>query len=881
MLPNMARNWVKLEDVPDNKLTPMLRQYIQAKAEAKDSILFFRMGDFFEMFFEDALEAAPLLGLALTTRDGDDKDVHVPMCGVPYRAVDGYVSRLLKAGKTVTICDQIEDPKEAKGVVKRAVVRTVTPGTITQPELLDETTNNYLAALCCDGNRAGLAFVDVSTGEFLAAQVEQDIERTLTDELTRMAPTELLASNLDEPIVARLRARFSDVAVSARPSDDFDSKSARERLLDHFDLRTLKGVDLEDAPQALACAGAALAYVQETQRECAPQLRLPRRYSPSGFVVLDGNTQRNLELVESLQDKSRRGTLLSVLDLTLTSMGGRKLRHWILHPLVEVAAIQARLRAVEDLYDRGELRLRAKEVLKGMADLERLLGRLTAKSGHARDAKALGQSLERVPALRAVLTDVDAPLLRDVLGAMDDLDDVSGWIATALVNDPPLAVTEGGLFKDGYDEELDRLRSLVRGGKDWLAALQRDEIARTNIPNLKVGYNKVFGYYIEVTKSYLHLVPDDYQRKQTLVNAERFVTPSLKAREEEIVTAQERMQKLEYDLFVAFREKICAEARRIQETADSVATIDVLLSLAEAAAANQYRKPEVDDSGDLRIRDGRHPVVEALMPRGQFVPNDVVLDPKRAELLIVTGPNMAGKSTYLRQVALIVVMAQIGSFVPAAEAQIGVVDRVFTRVGASDNLVRGESTFMVEMIETANILNCATDRSLLVLDEIGRGTSTYDGISIAWSVAEHIHDRVRAKTLFATHYHELTELGNKLERAKNVNVAVREWGGKVIFLYRIQDGGADHSYGIHVAKLAGLPPNVLARAREILESLESGNAAAVGLPQQMYLFGAAASPEPSAAEKELEAVDPDHLSPRDAQELVYHLKHLLQKPRSS
>jgi DNA mismatch repair protein MutS len=901
----MTRNWKKLSEVSEGRLTPMLRQYLQAKAECGDSLLFFRMGDFYEMFFEDAIEGSKILGLALTSRDGMDKEERVPMCGVPYRTVDTYVAKAIKAGRTITICDQIEDPKEAKGIVKRAVIRTITPGTVIEPNLLEQTTNNYLGALTYREGRAGLAFVDVSTGEFLAAQISSDVERTLFDELTRMAPVEMLIPDAftalvdtegagtkpsargrprQEPLdpnvlIDRLKKRFEAVAFASRPQDDFDPHTARESLMDQFGLTTLKGLGLEDAPEATACAGAVLAYVKETQRETAPHLRFPRSYSPSSFVVLDGNTQRNLELVESLADKRRHGTLLNVLDRTLTSMGGRKLRHWILHPLVNVMDIRARLDGVEELFQNTETRLHLKEILKNVADLERLLGRLTSKTGNARDVKALGLSLEQVPRLRAVLERATTHLLAELRDGMDDLTDVAAWIEAAIVEDPPALITDGGLFKDGYSEELDHLRSLVRGGRDWIATLQREEIARTGISNLKVGYNKVFGYYIEVSRGNTHLVPQDYERKQTLVNAERYVTPTLKAREEEIVTAQERMQKLEYDLFTALRDRISDEARRIQETADAVATIDVLLSLADTAAAKSYCKPDVNESNVIHVRDGRHPVVEDLMPRGEFVPNDTLLDPSVAFLQIVTGPNMAGKSTYLRQVALIALLAQMGSFVPAAEAHIGVVDRIFTRVGASDNLVRGESTFMVEMIETASILNTATERSLLVLDEIGRGTSTFDGISIAWSVAEHIHDHIRAKTLFATHYHELTDLANKLERAKNLNVAVREWNERVVFLYRIVDGGADHSYGIQVAKLAGLPPKVLERARVILESLEAGNQAAVGLPQQMYLFGSQGPAEPNPIEKELESVEVDTLSPRDALDLLYHLKHLINRPR--
>jgi len=877
----MANNWAKLSDITPDKMTPMLRQYLLAKSEGGDSLLFFRMGDFYELFFEDAIEASEVLGLALTSRDGNDKGERVPMAGVPVRSVDTYIARLIKAGRTVTICEQMEDPKEAKGIVKRAVTRTITPGTVMEPNLLEETSNNYLAALNLAEDRAGLAFVDVTTGEFLAAQVDTGVEHTLVDELTRMAPVEvLIPESFGGDLESRLRTRFAETTFTKRPDDEFDGEAARDLLMEEFGLSTLKGLGLHDAPQALGSAGAVLSYVQTTQRDTVPHLRLPRRYSPGNFVVLDGNTQRNLELVESLADKRRRGTLLSVLDRTLTSMGGRKLRHWILHPLVDVEEIRERLDGVANLHAGAELRLRLREALRGIADLERLLGRLTSRSGNGRDMKALGLSLARVPEVKAALAGVAAPLLLTLRDGMDELDDVAGWIAEAIVDEPPQTVTDGNLIKDEYNEELDRLRGLVRGGRDWIATLQREESLRTGIPNLKVGYNKVFGYYIEVTRAQTGQVPPDYERKQTLVNAERYVTPTLKSRDEEIVTAQERMQKLEYDLFVELRDRVSDEARRIQDTADAVATLDVLLSLAETAATKGYCKPEVDLSSELRIKDGRHPVVEDLMPRGNFVPNDTVLDSDKALLQIVTGPNMAGKSTYLRQVALITLMAQIGSFVPAAQARVGVVDRIFTRVGASDNLVRGESTFMVEMIETANILNTATARSLLVLDEIGRGTSTFDGISIAWSVAEHIHDRICAKTLFATHYHELTELGSQLEHAKNVNVSVREWGGKVVFLYRIVDGGADHSYGIQVAKLAGLPSKVIERARNILESLESGNTSTLGIPQQMNLFGAKAETvQPSPLEKELESVNPDDLSPREAHDFIYHLKHLLKKPR--
>lgn len=872
----MAKNWKSLGDISERELTPMLRQYLEAKAESGDSLLFFRMGDFYELFFEDAIEASELLGLTLTSRDGADKGARIPMAGVPVRALDGYLARVIQAGRTVTICDQVEDARLAKGVVRRAVTRTVTPGTVLEPDLLDAATNNYLAAVVLDGPSAGLALADVSTGELLAAQLDVAPAKTLRDELIRMAPVEVLfPEGADPQVLDELRSQFESMRFTERPRDDFDAKYTRELILDEFGLSTLKGLELEDAPEATGCAGAVLAYVRATQRDGVPHLRPPRRYSPSSFVVIDGNTQRNLELVESLRDKSRRGTLIATLDRTRTSMGGRKLRHWILHPLLDLNAVHARLDAVEELFNDASLRLRLAEILKGVADVERLLGRLTSRSGNARDVKALGESLAYLPEIRAAIAPCQTALLREIHGGMDELRDVAQVAASAIVDDPPLVLNEGRIIRDGYDAELDRLRELVRGGRDWIADLQRQEVERTGISNLKVGYNKVFGYYIEVSKAQVGKVPETYHRKQTLVNAERYITPELKSREEEIVNAQERMNDLEYALFCRIRDEIGAQAGRIQATADALAVLDALLSLADTAAAKNYCKPVLDGSDRIEVRDGRHPVVEDLMPQGKFVPNDTVLDPAEAFLQIVTGPNMAGKSTYLRQVALITLMAQMGSFVPAAEARIGVVDRIFTRVGASDNLVRGESTFMVEMIESATILNSATERSLIVLDEIGRGTSTFDGISIAWSVAEYIHDRVRAKTLFATHYHELTELASKLDRVKNLNVVVREWSGKVIFLYRIAEGGADHSYGIQVAKLAGLPREVIERAHEILAALESGSTANIGLPQQLQLFAPASpAPKPSEVEQELRRVNPDDLSPREAQELLYHLKHL-------
>ena len=878
----MTDKWLHISDISPHRTTPMMRQLLQAKAECGDSLLFFRMGDFYEVFLDDALEVAELLNLALTSRDGAEKEKRVPMCGVPVRAVDGYIAKLVRMGRSVTICEQMEDPRDAKGIVKRQVVRTVTPGTVIEPELLEDGRNNYLAAFLVSSDSGGAAFVDMTTGEFLTLSVPPN-NGILFDEIARLSPTEALVLETGDPaFITQLKKRFPDLVLTSRAEEAFAPDLARDIILDTFQLSTLKGLGaLEDSITALSCAGAALAYIRETQRDAVPHLSLPRHYQPSAYVALDSNTQRNLELVATMGDKSKRGSLLGVLDKTHTGMGERKLRQWILHPLIAPDAIISRLDAVTDLFEGISLRLELREQLKGMPDIERVLGRITASAGNARDMKALGAALNQIPGIRTVLSGAQSSLLKRLYTEIDPLEDIAGAIDKALVDEPPATLNEGNLIRDGYDASLDHLRELVRGGVNWIATLQQEERDRTGIAKLKVGYNRVFGYYIEISRGQAHLAPADYERKQTLANAERFITPALKQREEEILNAREKMESIEYELFLDLRRTVAAEALRIRRTADALAVLDVLASLAETAAANNYCRPEIAASGETHIKDGRHPVVEILTRQGEFVPNDTHLDTSGARMLIMTGPNMAGKSTYLRQVALICLMAQMGSYVPAAAAAVGVVDRIFTRVGASDNLVRGESTFMVEMIETAAILNTASENSLLVLDEIGRGTSTYDGISIAWSVAEHIHDTIRARTLFATHYHELTELGEKLEHAKNVNVAVRDWQDTIVFLYRVVDGGADHSYGIQVAKLAGLPPAVLKRAREILQSLESGSGATAPdtAPKQMYLFAPPSAYEPSQVEKELEQVDPDSLTPREAQTLLYHLKHLANRPR--
>jgi len=871
-------------EIPAGKLTPMLRQYLRAKESCPDSILMFRMGDFFEMFFEDAVEAAPVLDITLTSREAGGAG-RVPMCGVPHRAVDSYIARLIRAGKTVSICDQVEDPKLAKKLVRREVVRTVTAGTVVDPHLLDSAASNYLCTIAPGDGRTGLAFVDMSTGEFVAAELSEadDGADGLRNEIARMRPAECLLSDdlgADHP-ARRLADEFPDIQFRARGSEDTGLAEARRRLTEHYRVQSLRGFGLEDMPLATVAAGMALDYLEETQRATLPHLRHVRAYSPGHYVTIDANTQRTLELVETRANRKKRGSLLGVLDKTLTAPGARMLRRWIVRPLRDVASIRLRLDAIEELIEAPQMLIRLREAVRGLPDAERLLSRLGCRTGTARDLRAMVTVLACVPALRQLLDGCSSAMLGEARELLDDMPELRSLIDRAVVDEPPAVVTDGGMIREGYDEELDRLKELVQGGKGWIAKLQRDEIERTGIASLKVGYNKVFGYYIEVSKANAQLVPEDYIRKQTLVNAERYVTPELKEREEEIVTAQERMVELERRLFEELRDKVCAASQPIMATAEAAATCDVLAALATVAGEKNYCKPAVTDGYDVRIVNGRHPVLEDVMPAGSFVPNDTSFEQHEHEMLIITGPNMAGKSTYLRQVALIALMAQMGSYVPADAAEIGVVDQLFTRAGAADDIVHSQSTFMVEMNETAHILNCATERSLVVLDEIGRGTSTFDGISIAWGVAEYLTNSVGCKTLFATHYHELTELSRTLETSRNLNVAVREWEDKVVFLYRIVAGAADHSYGIQVARLAGLPQDVIDRSRRILESLEQEGehlrqAARAGRkgPRavQMLLFG---DPQPSSVETELKKLDPDILSPKEAQDAIYRLKKLL------
>ncbi len=833
----------------------------------RDSILFFRMGDFYEMFFEDAKVASAILDIALTSRDSARKEDRVPMCGVPYHAARSYIAKLLRAGKTVAVCDQVEDPKQAKGIVRREVVRVITPGTVLEPELLDENANNFLAAVSHGDTGIGVAFADISTGEFLATQrVGDNIQELLAEEMIRVRPSELLVpkSLMSGGLKAELTRHIPEMAL--KPVDDwmFSPPQAASLIASHYGVHSLSGLGLDAMTLATGAVGAIIQYLNETYRASLKHLKRPSSFVRSEYMVLDGATQRNLELLSTLRDRSKRGSLLGVLDSTATSMGGRRLRTWITQPLMAIERIRARQDAIEELVESSGLRVGIRNVLQNVHDIARLLGRVSGPTANARDMVALKNSLAQAPLLKTALNSAAATLLQSIKDTLDPLEDVTSLVERAVADAPPTTISEGNIIREGYNAELDSLRNLVSEGKDWIAHLKKKEIRRTGINSLKIAYNKVFGYYIEVTKPNLSLVPPDYIRKQTLVNSERFITPELKERENAILGAQEKISDLEHEIFQTLRDHVCSQAERILTNADLIADVDALQSLAHVAAANDFCRPKITNSFKLEIEEGRHPVLEQLNLIHQFVPNDTLLDEEKS-LLVITGPNMAGKSTYLRQVALIVLMAQMGSFVPARRAEIGVIDRIFTRIGASDNLVGGESTFMVEMSETANILNNATPRSLVILDEIGRGTSTYDGMSIAWAVAEHIHNHVGAKALFATHYHELTELAKELPKIKNLNVAVREWNNQVIFLYKIIDGSADHSYGIHVAKLAGLPTSVVSRARQVLANLEqiSSTRKQRGATEskQLQLFSA---PPLSPIEDELRKLDIDRLTPLEA-----------------
>jgi DNA mismatch repair protein MutS len=796
-----------------------MRQYQQIKAQYPGALLLFRMGDFYELFYEDAQNASRLLGLTLTSRSKGDKAV--PMAGVPYHSVHSYVKRLIQAGYKVALCDQIEDPREAKGLVERDVTRVITAGTVTEDALLESKDHNYLAALVLEGEAAGLSWVDLSTGQFHAEDLEAG---RLGDELSRLNPAELLLpetlASAGEGRLERFR-RETAAMITPRPDWAFGRETAQKTLLEHFRVQSLEGFGCGDLGPALSAAGATLQYLQETQKISLGHIRRLARMSASDRVVLDRSTQFSLELTRTLREGERKGSLLWILDRTLTPMGGRLLKEWLVGPLRRLEDISARQDGVEEFFRDRSLRLETRGRLNEVYDVERLTARAATGRANARDLLALRRSLEPLPALKERLASTaTAPRIAAVAARLDPVEEARALIGAAIAPDPPLLLKEGGLIREGYSTELDELRSIQRDGKNWIARFQAREIERTKIPSLKVGYNQVFGYYIEVTNAHQQKIPSDYLRKQTLKNAERYITPELKEYETRVLTAEERARDIEYDLFLAVRERVAGHAARLQETAQLLAELDALASLADAAAEYRYVRPQMSDGLEIEIRDGRHPVLERTLAE-PFVPNDTSLDGAGAHMMIITGPNMAGKSTYIRQVALIALMAHAGSFVPAASARIGLVDRIFTRVGAADEISRGQSTFMVEMIETANILHNATARSLIILDEVGRGTSTFDGVSIAWAVAEYIARHPKSRTLFATHYHELTELASLFEGIRNYNIAVREWQDQIIFLRRIVEGGTDKSYGIHVARLAGVPEEVVERAKTILANLEN------------------------------------------------------------
>ncbi len=813
-------------------LTPAMRQYLELKTRYPDCILFFRMGDFYEMFFDDAVFAAKALEITLTSRN-KSKEGSIPLCGIPHHAASTYISRLIEKGCKVAICEQLEDPKQAKGIVKRDVIRVVTPGLVIDPGQLEAGENNFLAAVFPAGDVFGLAFMDVSTGEFRVMEIkDRDL---LQGELTGLSLREILFPEdfADQPLLKALVRGQESLAVNCLPGDYFEPEAALARLKTYFSPENLAALAIAERPAVSGAAGAILRYGEETQKERLAHVNRLQEMTWSQTLFLDETAKGTLELFQTIQERKKKGSLFSVLDETVTPMGARRLRWWLNYPLRDTARIRFRLATVAEIKDNHLLREELHKLLGDVYDLERLSGRIAMEVAHARDLVALKRSLLVVPRLKELLVPLTSPLAASLRDGMDAMPETAALIERSIVDDPPPTIREGGIIKDGFDAELDELFSLSRHGKRNIAALEERERRKTGINSLKVGFNNIFGYYLEVTKANAHLVPPEYVRKQTLVNAERYINEELKEYEQAVLHAEENGRRREYELFVRVREEIARQIRPLQETAAALADLDALASLAAIAEHYGYCCPVVDDGEAIEIVDGRHPVVERMPLAEGFVPNDACLDLEENRLLIITGPNMAGKSTYIRQVALIVIMAQMGGFVPAKSARIGVVDRIFTRIGAADSLARGQSTFMVEMQEMANILHHGTRRSLIILDEVGRGTSTFDGLSIAWAVAEYLHDRNRigARTLFATHYHQLTELALTHEGVRNYNVAVKEWGERIIFLRKIMPGGVSRSYGIQVARLAGVPGEVIRRADEILKNLEKAELNAAGVPR--------------------------------------------------
>ena len=808
--------------------SPMMQHYLDTKKEYSDCILFYRLGDFYEMFFDDAITVSRELEITLTGKECGQPQ-RAPMAGVPFHAAENYIARLISKGYKVAICEQMEDPKEAKGMVKREVIRVVTPGTVIESNLLEEKKNNYIMSIYKTGIYYGIAICDVSTGDFYATEIKENNNFSkLLDEISRYTPSEIIVNTMmfeSKSDISKIKDRFN-VYVSLEKDENFVDET--ELLFNMYNVLDENGNKIKKEDEnslSIPAINALLTYLTETQKTNLDHINTIKIYSITKYMALDINARRNLELTEKMRDKSKKGTLLWVLDKTSTSMGGRLLRRWINDPLIDVKQINKRLDSVKELKNSLILRGDITESLKKVYDIERLAGKIAYGNANGRDLISLKNSVAQLPEIKQILAKAESPLLKDLYDELDTLQDIYELIENSIVEEPPISVKEGGIIKLGYDEEIDTLKKATTEGKTWIVNLEAKEREETGIKGLKVGFNKVFGYFIEVTKSNLSMVPDRYIRKQTLTNCERYVTEELKNLENQILGAEEKVINLEYKVFTEIREKIEHQIQRIQKTSAIVATLDVLVSFATVAEDMNYVKPEVDESGIIDIKDGRHPVIEKMCSAGEFVPNDTYLDKNDNRLAIITGPNMAGKSTYMRQVALITLMAQIGSYVPASSAKIGVVDKIFTRVGASDDLSMGQSTFMVEMMEVATILKEATANSLVILDEIGRGTSTYDGLSIAWAVAEYIADKTEcgAKTLFATHYHELTELEEKVEGVKNYSIAVKEKGEDIVFLRKIVNGGTDESYGVHVARLAGVPTNVTKKANEILKGLERKN----------------------------------------------------------
>ena len=875
------------------ELTPMMQQYMKTKEQYKDCILFYRLGDFYEMFFDDAITASRELEITLTGKNCGLEE-RAPMCGVPFHSVDGYLNRLVSKGYKVAICEQMEDPASAKGIVRREVVRIATPGTNLDMQALDESRNNYIMCVVYIADRFGMSVADVTTGEYLVTEI--DSSEKLFDEIYKFMPSELICNeafymsgmNLDD-----MKNRLG-ITIYSLDAWYFDDAICSQTLKDHFQVGTLNGLGIADYDCGMIAAGALLGYLKETQKTSLSHMSKLIPYTTGRYMLLDSSTRRNLELCETLREKQKRGSLLWVLDKTKTAMGARTLRKYIEQPLINRKDIEDRLNAVEELKDNAISREEIREYLSPVYDLERLVSRITYKSANPRDMIAFQSSLSMLPHIKYILSEMKSPLLKTLYEQLDTLEDLCSLVQNAICEEPPIAMKEGGIIRDGYHEEVDKLRQAKSSGKDWLARLEAQEREKTGIKNLRIRYNKVFGYYLEVTNSFKNLVPDYYTRKQTLANAERYIIPELKELEDTILGAEDKLYALEYELFCDIRERIAGEVIRIQATASAIAQIDTFASLALVAEQNRYVRPKINEKGVIDIRDGRHPVVEKMIPNDMFITNDTYLNDKKNRISIITGPNMAGKSTYMRQTALIVLMAQIGSFVPADSANIGLVDRIFTRVGASDDLASGQSTFMVEMTEVANILRNATSKSLLILDEIGRGTSTFDGLSIAWAVIEHISNSklLGAKTLFATHYHELTELEGKIDNVNNYCIAVKEKGDDIIFLRKIVKGGADKSYGIQVARLAGVPESVTNRAKEIVEELVDaditgrikdiavqGHAPKIRTKKydevdlaQISLFDTVKDDD---VLEEIKALDVSNLTPIDALNTLYQLQNKL------